>query len=150
LLVAAVIVESEAALGSGDETSAVEHLTRAIDLGSHEGISLPFLEATPRFEQLLLDHPSLAARWPVPRHSSASASDDHSATRQRRGLPEPLTDRELSVLRWLATRMTTAEIATELFVSMNTVKTHLASIYRKLESSSRREAVAKGRDLHLI
>ena len=54
------------------------------------------------------------------------------------------------MLRWLATRRTHAEIATELFVSMNTVKTHLASIYRKLESSSRREAVAKGRDLHLI
>jgi LuxR family maltose regulon positive regulatory protein len=149
LLVAAVIVEAAVALASGDETSAVEHLTRAIDLGSHEEISLPFLEATPRFETLLSDHPSLAARWPVPRHPSASP-DGHSTPRQRRDLPEPLTDRELSVLRWLATRMTTAEIATELFVSMNTVKTHLASIYRKLESSSRREAVAKGRELHLI
>jgi LuxR family maltose regulon positive regulatory protein len=147
LLVAAVIVESETALANGDEIAAVEGLTRAIDLSAHEGISLPFLEATPRFEALLSGHPSLAARWPVPLRS---APDDHSATHQRRGLPEPLTDRELSVLRWLATRMTTAEIATELFVSMNTVKTHLASIYRKLESNSRREAVDRGRELHLI
>ena len=150
LLVAAVIVEAEVALASGDETSAVENLTRAIDLSSHEGISLPFLEATPRFEALLSDHPGLAAQWPVPLQCPASTPADHSATRQRRGLTEPLTDRELSVLRWLATRMTTAEIATELFVSMNTVKTHLASIYRKLESGSRREAVDRGRELHLI
>lgn len=149
-LVAAVIVESEVALASGEETSAVENLTRAIDLSSHEGIALPFMEPTPRLAALLSDHPSLAAGWPVPLHSGASDAAAHSETRQHRALPEPLTDRELSVLRWLATRMTTAEIATELFVSMNTVKTHLASIYRKLESSSRREAVARGRELHLI
>ena len=150
LLVAAVIVESEVALATGDETSAVEHLTRAIDLSSQEEIRLPFMEPTPRFDALLSDHPSLAARWPVPMRSPASNRAEQLETRQHRSLPEPLTDRELSVLRWLATRMTTAEIATELFVSMNTVKTHLASIYRKLESSSRREAVARGRELHLI
>jgi LuxR family maltose regulon positive regulatory protein len=150
LLVAAVIVEAEVALANGDETSAVEHLTRAIDLSSHEGIKLPFMEPTPRLHALLSDHPSLAARWPVPLRSPASNRAEQSETRRHRSLPEPLTDRELSVLRWLATRMTTAEIATELFVSMNTVKTHLASIYRKLESSSRREAVARGRELHLI
>ena len=46
--------------------------------------------------------------------------------------------------------MTMAEIASELYVSTNTVKTHVAAIYRKLEASNRREAIARGRQLHLI
>ena len=65
-------------------------------------------------------------------------------------LPDPLTQRELTVLRLLATTMSTVEIADELCLSVNTVKTHLAAIYRKLPASRRREAVLRARELELI
>ena len=57
---------------------------------------------------------------------------------------ESLTDRELAVLQLLPSMMSNEEIATELFVSVNTVKVHLKSLYRKLGVSSRREAVMAG------
>jgi LuxR family transcriptional regulator, maltose regulon positive regulatory protein len=65
-------------------------------------------------------------------------------------LPEPLTQRELTILRFLATSMSAAEIASELYLSVNTVKTHLAAIYRKLSATRRREAVQRARQLELI
>ncbi|WP_238439263.1 helix-turn-helix domain-containing protein, partial [Frankia nepalensis] len=61
-----------------------------------------------------------------------------------------LSDRELAVLSYLPTMLTTAEIAAELYVSVNTVKTHLKSIYRKLDVARRRDAVHRARALHLL
>ena len=55
-----------------------------------------------------------------------------------------------TVLRFLPTMMSNAEIATEMFVSVNTVKTHLKHIYRKLDVSERRDAVRRGRELRLL
>jgi LuxR family maltose regulon positive regulatory protein len=63
---------------------------------------------------------------------------------------ERLTDRELTVLRYLPTMMSNSEIAAEMYFSVNTVKTHLKSIYRKLEVTRRREAVERARVLSLI
>ncbi len=62
----------------------------------------------------------------------------------------PLTDSELAVLRFLPSHMTNQEIAEALFLSINTVKTHLRSVYRKLGVTSRREAIARGRRLDLV
>jgi DNA-binding CsgD family transcriptional regulator len=67
-----------------------------------------------------------------------------------RPLLEPLSDREVVVLRFLPTMMSNAEIASEMFVSVNTVKTHLKHVYRKLDVSDRRAAVVRGRDLRLL
>ncbi|TCJ34318.1 LuxR C-terminal-related transcriptional regulator [Parafrankia sp. BMG5.11] len=67
--------------------------------------------------------------------------------------PEPaerLSERELAVLSYLPTMLTTAEIAAEMYVSVNTVKTHLKSIYRKLDVARRRDAVHRARALHLL
>ncbi len=66
------------------------------------------------------------------------------------GLVEPLTRRERDVLRLLPTRLTFREIASELFVSQNTLKFHLRVIYRKLGVNSRAEAVEAGRRLGLL
>ena len=66
------------------------------------------------------------------------------------GLVEQLTERELAVLRHLPTQMSLREIASELFVSLNTVKTHSGAIYRKLGVSDRKSAVQAARLLHLI
>ena len=56
-----------------------------------------------------------------------------------------LSAREQGVLRYLQTRLSTREIAGELFISMNTLKSHLKSVYRKLDASSRSDAVARAR-----
>ena len=65
-------------------------------------------------------------------------------------LLEPLSDRELTVLRYLPTMMSNAEIAAEMFVSVNTVKTHLKHVYRKLDVTDRRDCVRRGRELRLL
>lgn len=65
-------------------------------------------------------------------------------------LLEPLTDRELTILWALPTMQTNTEIADDLFVSVNTVKTHLRTLYRKLDVANRREAIRRGRELGLL
>jgi LuxR family maltose regulon positive regulatory protein len=67
-----------------------------------------------------------------------------------RGLVEPLTDREIEVLQHLPTLMSSTEIAKGLHLSVNTVKTHLKAVYRKLGVEGRREAVLRGQELELI
>ena len=62
----------------------------------------------------------------------------------------PLTDREMSVLQYLPSMMTYPEIAAELFVSVNTVKSHLRHLYAKLEVVNRRQAVTRARELGLL
>ena len=64
-------------------------------------------------------------------------------------LAEPLSDRELVIVRHLATGQTLGQIGSQLYISVNTVKSHVRSIYRKLQASSRREAMARVRQLGL-
>jgi LuxR family maltose regulon positive regulatory protein len=68
----------------------------------------------------------------------------------RRPAGEELTDRELAVLRLLPTKLSLREIGSALYVSLNTVKSHAKSIYRKLDASSRQEAVERAQELGLV
>jgi LuxR family maltose regulon positive regulatory protein len=70
--------------------------------------------------------------------------------RHRTGLVQPLTERELEVLRLLAAGRSNAELAAELFVEQSTVKTHLIHLYSKLGVHSRTQAVARARALGLL
>jgi LuxR family transcriptional regulator, maltose regulon positive regulatory protein len=63
---------------------------------------------------------------------------------------DPLTEREQTILRYLGSTLNSAEIAAELYVSLNTVKTHQRSVYRKLGATGRRDAVRRARTLHLL
>jgi LuxR family maltose regulon positive regulatory protein len=72
------------------------------------------------------------------------------ATRDAGGLVEQLTEREIAVLRYLPTKLSQREIASELYVSPNTVKTHCAAIYRKLGVGDRKAAVQAARDLGML
>jgi LuxR family maltose regulon positive regulatory protein len=74
----------------------------------------------------------------------------HRAARSRALPTGALTDRELAVLRLLPTTLTQQEIAQELYVSVNTVRTHIQGIYRKLGVASRQEAVTRARELGLL
>jgi LuxR family maltose regulon positive regulatory protein len=64
--------------------------------------------------------------------------------------PEELSPSELRVLRYLPTNMTRPEIARELYISINTVNTHVRNIYAKLDARSRSAAVSRARELRLL
>ena len=76
----------------------------------------------------------------------------HTDTRGRPGQAggEELSEGEFRVLRLLASDLTQREIGAELYVSLNTIKSHTRSIFRKLGASSREQAVARARELELI
>ena len=80
----------------------------------------------------------------------ASLSEQPVAVRSPIALRDPLTERELTVLRFLPTMMSNAEIADELYVSVNTVKTHVKHLYRKLDVRDRRSAIRRARELRLL
>jgi LuxR family maltose regulon positive regulatory protein len=63
---------------------------------------------------------------------------------------EPLTDRERQVLGYLATHLSQPQIAATMYLSLNTVKTHTKAIYRKIDASSRAEAVTIARSHGLL
>jgi LuxR family maltose regulon positive regulatory protein len=151
--VVALLCDASIAIASGERGRAVEVLSQAIEAAQGE-IVLPFLRAADTFAGLLTRHPDVASRWPAPLSPApvtpAGLAPAVPAPRPPRDLADPLTQRELTILRLLSTNLSTAEIAAKLCLSANTVKTHLAAIYRKLSASRRREAVVRARELELI
>ncbi|MCJ7624685.1 MAG: LuxR C-terminal-related transcriptional regulator, partial [Anaerolineaceae bacterium] len=63
---------------------------------------------------------------------------------------EPLSERELQVLRLLTTHLSSTDIASELFISTNTVRSHIKHIYNKLNVHNRREAIMRAKELNLL
>jgi LuxR family maltose regulon positive regulatory protein len=135
----------------GDTGASSRALERALDLAEPDGLLLPFLlHPTPdlleRHSRLRSTHASLiseilnllAGRTPTARPDDAEP------------LREPLTDGELRVLRYLPTNLRAPEIAAELFVSLNTIRTHLRNIYAKLGVHGRTDAVKRARELGLL
>jgi LuxR family maltose regulon positive regulatory protein len=81
---------------------------------------------------------------------AALERDDPSASQPATELPEVLSERELEVLQLIASGKSNRRIASELFVSVGTVKTHINNLYRKLDAHSRTQAVARARELKLL
>jgi LuxR family maltose regulon positive regulatory protein len=142
-LVAAVARQS-----LGDTRDASEAVERALEIAAPERYRRPFTDGGGAVRRLLQRHASLPTAYAPVVAELVDALERVSAPPP--GLLEPLSERERDVLRLLPTLLPNTEIASELFVSVNTVKTHVKSIYRKLEVSSRREAVARARQLRLI
>jgi len=92
--------------------------------------------------------PGIAGRY-LARIESRHSIADGSVTRAEL-LVEQLTERETAVLRYLPTTMSQRDIASELYVSLSTVKTHCSAIYRKLGVGDRRAAVQAARDHQLL
>src|SRR5262249_44069188 len=132
--------------GRGEQL-AVRRLLRGIQRNDAE-LLLPFVCNNEQFAELRTRHSELAAQWPVDTDAVIEPVTDVAEIDPR--LVDPLTDRERAVLRWLATTMSVNEIADELCLSLNTVKTHIAAIYRKLATPRRRDAVNRARALELL
>ena len=92
------------------------------------------------------------SRRPARRHRRPAARHVGAEHRPRRRLsqPEELSPSELRVLRYLPTNLTRPEIARELYVSINTVNTHIRNIYSKLGARDRSSAVQRARELRLL
>jgi LuxR family transcriptional regulator, maltose regulon positive regulatory protein len=150
-LTQAFLLEAIARDALGDERAAEQALERALDLAEPDGLLTMFL---------LHPVPGLLRRQTRQRTTHAALiADILSLLAGNRPAPppagpqptlEPLSDSELRVLRYLPTNLTGPEIAGELYVSVNTVKFHMRSLYAKLGTHHRAETVARARDLGLL
>jgi LuxR family maltose regulon positive regulatory protein len=140
-----------------DQPAAVETLRRALALGHMEGYVRIFADEGAQLVPLLK---SVAERDPgdlsayIRQILAAAAPGERPAgvppSRPSGQLIEPLSERERDVLRLLATDMSGPEIARQLHVSLNTLRTHSRNIFRKLQVSSRRAAVRQAAELDLL
>jgi LuxR family maltose regulon positive regulatory protein len=141
---------------AGAVPAAAEELVRALDLARPELLRLPFLEAPAQARRLLRTHPRLAgpARWldpSIPVHAVARGADPAATpVDEEPALTQELSERETEVLQHLAEMLSTSEIAATMFISVNTVRTHIRSILRKLGVSRRNQAVRRARERGLL
>jgi LuxR family maltose regulon positive regulatory protein len=153
----------------GDIPAALKPLQQALTLAEPEGYVRMFLDEGPSMLQLLRE---AAAREIMPRQGLPTYIDkllEAFEAEQKRSvgesplpdwqsqsspalqpLIEPLSQRELEVLRLLKTELSGPEIAHELVISLSTVRTHTKSIYSKLNVNNRRAAVKRAEELRLI
>jgi LuxR family maltose regulon positive regulatory protein len=133
----------------GDGQSAGEQFGVAIAAAEEEDLRRVLLDAGPDVMRLVRRHfersPTPFLRAIVERHPAGA-----SRAVLVPELVEQLTDREMAVLRYLPTRLSNVEIAQRLYVSLNTVKTHLKHIYRKLGATSRTDAIERAGRLGLL
>lgn len=135
--------------GLGDVPSALVPLARALALAEPEGYVRIFVDEGARMAALL----DAAAKNGVAVeyvHRLLAAHRRASSTSVQAALAEPLSRRELDVLRLLATELDGPGIANELFVGVSTIRSHTKSIYAKLGVNNRRAAVRRGEELGLL
>jgi LuxR family maltose regulon positive regulatory protein len=135
----------------GDTGASSRALERALELAERDGLLLPFLlhpapDLLKRQSRLRTTHASLISEILnlLSGHAPAARPEDAEP------LQEPLSESELRVLRYLPTNLRSPEIASELFVSLNTIRTHLRNVYAKLGVHSRTDAVKRARELGLL
>jgi len=136
----------------GDESAALAALTQALTLSEPENRRMTFLREGREMEKLL----RLAERkviCPEFTHKLLAAFVGRANLVEKlvsESLIESFSKRELDVLRLLAAGLDAPEIAEELVISANTVRTHIKNLYRKLNAHSRHEALARARELKLV
>jgi LuxR family maltose regulon positive regulatory protein len=141
--VQSLLLEATARDAMGDGEAATNALERALDLAESDGLLLPFLlvpvgELLERHRLSGTSHAALIAEAMM---LSTGRAPPSSPSTNAELVDDPLTETELRVLRFLPTNLQAREIAAELFVSVNTVRTHMRHIYSKLGVHSRSEAV---------
>jgi len=145
----------------GDKERAASTLAEALVLAEPEGYVRTFVDEAPPMAELLSGvlkaqqrgRPDSLGRVPtcyLRKLLVALERDASGAGLPAAGLSEPLSERELEVLQLIAAGKSNRLIASELFVSVGTVKTHINNVYRKLDAHSRTQALARARELKLL
>ena len=140
------------AVAAGDQEGALERLEDAVAAAAPWTLRRAFLVEATELRTLLerlVDRGTVATAFALEllERMSGSPLRDEEA---RHAHLDPLTDRERTVLRYLASSLSNAEIAAELYVSVNTVKSHQRAVYRKLGAANRRDAVRRARALRVL
>jgi LuxR family maltose regulon positive regulatory protein len=140
------------AAAAGNDAAALQHLEDALLAAAPQGIRRAFLTEAAQLHGLLdarIEAGTGAPGFAVDLLARMSGSPEGTPIAPT-PLVERLTEREQVVLRYMASTLSVAEIARELYVSINTIKTHQRMIYRKLGASGRRDAVHRARQLKLL
>ena len=145
-IVEALTLAASASAAHGDFDGAVEHVCAALDHAAADGLWAPLLAYGAR-TVAILDHVA-AVRQEY--QTRALMLLDEVRKLESPAYIESLTQQEAVVLRYLPTLMSNAEIADAMHLSVNTVKTHLKALYRKLGVERRRDAVVRARQLELM
>ncbi|RPI91159.1 MAG: helix-turn-helix transcriptional regulator, partial [Chloroflexi bacterium] len=159
-----LMLEALAFAAQGDQGRALTSLERALTLSEPEGYIRLFVDEGEPMRQLMTEYQSeikkqtangldgqssyllayinrLLAVFPQPAHSEKPGPVT---------MPEPLSERELDILRLIATGRTNQEIAEILVIAVSTVKSHINNLYGKLGTNRRTQAIAIARDLGLL
>jgi LuxR family maltose regulon positive regulatory protein len=122
-------------------TFAIRQLEDATRLAMSTGLRAPFTGHGPALRHLLSGLPPSVRTWVQPAEAPPRATVHYI---------EPLTPRERDILQLLPTHLSNAELGDRLFISVNTVKTNLRALYRKMNVTSRSEAVDTARRAGLL
>jgi LuxR family maltose regulon positive regulatory protein len=147
-----LVVQALAFAAQGDIPRALVPLGRALNLAEPEGYGRLFVGEGEAMRTLLRHAVAGGASTAYAHRLLSSFETPASSPAQApaAGLAEPLTAREVEVLRLIAAGLRNEEIAGQLFVGLSTVKRHIANAYGKLQVTHRTEAVARANDLRLL
>jgi LuxR family transcriptional regulator, maltose regulon positive regulatory protein len=144
------VLLAAAAIERGDP-GAASIVGGVLQTARHEGFLNTVVTTAPQVRRYLVEHSADALPDPFLKRITGAALEVRTTQPERSGriLTAPLTDAELRVLKLLPT-IGYAQIAATLYISINTVKSHLRSIYQKLGASSRSEAIERAVELRLL
>lgn len=155
IVVRVLTLQATALQKAGEHVAARADLERALSLASPEGFVRTFVvEGTPMYE--LLKHMAAQGSNRAYANKLLAAFPDEVKKKMpitavsQSDLIDPLSQRELDVLRLLNTHLSGTEIAAELFIAPSTVRSHIKNIYSKLNVHSRAEAVCRAEELNLL
>jgi LuxR family transcriptional regulator, maltose regulon positive regulatory protein len=152
------LVDARLSYVTGDGARGRRSLEHALRLGRPEQVRLRFVLERSWIQPVLRRDPDLAHAYQELLEPAPAGPAGAPVLFARKVPPgeetplvvEQLTEREHEALQYLSEMLSTAEIAEAMYISVNTVKSHLRSIYRKLSAAHRNEAVRRARQLQLI